>query len=228
MKTVVSGQWSAVNCQLDCAATNGVPHPRSRCTKSHRAPHPRDLLAFVARASVLILGLSCGIFAHGQGSVNDAAPKLKEFPLANFDEIGCRAKGRLQDKEYCQSKIMDQIVAEGKDAVPVLISQITDTRELNPPAFDLWNRMEVGDLAYYILYDLFLDSDWKTFNLPGLEQINPQCQNSAEACLHLLFKKRGRKFVQDRWLTAWNANKDRVYWDAQSRCFRLAENTKLK
>jgi hypothetical protein len=36
-------------------------------------------------------------------------------------------KGSLQDKEYCASKMMDEIVAQAKAAIPVLISQLTDT-----------------------------------------------------------------------------------------------------
>jgi hypothetical protein len=178
-------------------------------------------------ASVIALSLSCGIFANGQGIVNNAAPKLKGFPLANFDEIGCRAKGRFQDKDYCKSTVVDQILAQGKDAIPILISQITDTRSAKEP-FDFWGPMTVGDVAYVVLYNLFLDADWKTFTMPGLKQIDLDCGAASFQCYQELLKKHGRKFIQNQWLAAWNANQDRVYWDARSRCFRLAENTKLK
>jgi hypothetical protein len=179
-------------------------------------------------ASVLALGLSCGIFAHGQGIVNKAAPELKGFPLANFDEIGCRAKGRLQDKDYCKSTVMDQILAKGKDAIPILISQISDTRSAKDSIYDYWGPMTVGDVAHLVLMSLFLDSDWKTPTMPGLKQVDLDCGAASFQCYQELLKKHGRKFIQNQWLTAWNANKDRVYWDARARCFRLAENTKLK
>jgi hypothetical protein len=148
---------------------------------------------------------------------------LKSFPLLNgIDGIGCRAKGRLQDPDYCRSEKVYQILAQGKDAVPVLISQLTDTRELKDPAFDYWNRMTVGDLANAILFDLFTDSDWTTFNMPELEQIRPKCGDPAETCWHLVVKKHGMKFVQNQWLAAWNKNKSRVYWNSEARCFRLS------
>jgi hypothetical protein len=176
---------------------------------------------------VLALGHSCGIFVYGQGIINNAAPKLKGFPLANFDGIDCRAKGRLQDMDYCKSTVMDQILAQGKDAIPILISQITDTRPAGEP-FDFWGPMTVGDVAYVVLDNLFLDADWKTFTMPGLKQIDLDCGAASFQCYQELLKKHGRKFIQNQWLTAWNANKDRVYWDARARCFRLVENTKLK
>jgi hypothetical protein len=117
---------------------------------------------------------------------------------------------------------VDRIVAQGKNAVPVLISQLTDARELKEPIFDFWNRMTVGDVANAVLESLFTDSDWKTFNMPGLESIRPKCAGSAAACWQMVLKRHGRKFVQDQWLAAWNKNKDRVYWDAKARCFRLS------
>jgi len=65
---------------------------------------------------------------------------------------------------------MDQIVAKGKGCNPILISQLTtpriegtDLRLLEPD--DRW------DIAYFILNDLFTDSDWTTFNMRGLEAL---------------------------------------------------------
>jgi len=174
--------------------------------------------------------LGCFLFAAFAGEPalgQRPEQKPKSFPLLNWDGgITCRAKGRVQDKGYCDSKIMDRIIAQGKDAVPVLISQITDTRELKEPAFDFWNRMTVGDLANAILENLFTDSDWKTFNMPGLELITPKCEDSAENCWQMLLKNHGREFVQDQWLAAWNKNKDRIYWDTEARCFRLFQKQK--
>jgi hypothetical protein len=153
-----------------------------------------------------------------------AAQKPDKFPLWNFDEVNhsCRAKGRLQDKDYCESKMMDQILAQGKNAIPILISQLTDTRKSKEPIFDFWGPMTVGDVAYSVLMDLFLDSDWKTRTMPGLKQIDYDCGASAEQCYQQLLEKHGRKFIQNQWLAAWNANKDRIYWDEKDRCFRVS------
>jgi hypothetical protein len=163
----------------------------------------------------------------GRNAGAQTAPlKAKEFPLWKFDEMttypSCRAKGRLQDTGYCDSKLMDQIVAQGKASIPVLISQLTDTRRTQKPIYDSWSYTTAGDIAYFILTDFFTDSDWKTFNMPALELLNPTCDGTAETCWRKFLGKQGRKFVQDQWLAAWNANKDRVYWDETARCFRLS------
>jgi hypothetical protein len=154
----------------------------------------------------------------------------KKFDFKRFDEESvCGAsKGRLQDQGACQPKVTDQIILTGKDAVPVLISQITDTQEMKHPIYDFWSRMTFGDVAAFVLEDLFTDSDWEKFNMPGLEEIRPKCEGPAEQCWDRLIKRRGRKFVHDKWLAAWRANQDRVYWDAKARCFRLSAKQALR
>jgi hypothetical protein len=151
----------------------------------------------------------------------------QSFPLWNFDEKDhtCRAKGRLQDKEYCESKLMDEIVAQGKAAIPILISQLTDPRESKEPIYDYWNQMTSGDIAYFILSDLFTDSDGMTFNMPGLDILEGNCQSGREECWRALLKKHGRTFIQDRWRKAWRKNRSRIYWDGEARCFRLSPKT---
>jgi hypothetical protein len=146
------------------------------------------------------------------------------FPLWKFDEIHdtCRAKGRLQDKEYCDSKLMDRIIAAGKDSIPILISQLTDERRTDEPIYDYWTYTTAGDIASFILDDLFTDSDWKTYNMPGMASRHCHRLDTGEMCWRNFLKKHGRKFVQNQWLAAWNANKDRVYWDERARCFRLS------
>jgi hypothetical protein len=177
---------------------------------------------FCALFSMAILSLATltGVTVSGQ----NATQKPNSFPLWNFDEENhsCRAKGRLQDKEYCNSKLMDRIVAEGKEAVPILISQLTDTRKTAEPIYDYWTYTTVGDIARFILDGLFTDSDWTTFNMPGLEALHDNCQDTSEVCWRKFLKRHGRKFVQEQWLAAWNANKDRVFWDEHARCFRLS------
>ena len=123
---------------------------------------------------------------------------------------------------------MDQILAQGKDAIPILISQITDTRPAKEPIYDFWGPMTVGDVAYLVLSSLFLDSDWKTRTMPGLNQIDLDCGAAADQCYQQLLKKHERKLIQNQWFTAWNANKNRVYWDTRARCFRIDPNALAK
>jgi hypothetical protein len=163
-----------------------------------------------------------------RAQVQETAGSPGGFRLWEFDEIShtCRAKGRLQDRDYCASKMMDQIVAQGKAAIPTLISELTDTRRTKEPIYDHWSYTNAGDIAYFVLTNLFTDSNWTTFNMPGLEDLNEKCGEAAETCWRRFLTKHGRKFVQDRWLSAWNANKERVYWDETARCFRLSPRTK--
>jgi hypothetical protein len=174
--------------------------------------------------AILLLGLLASTNAGAQ-SVNPT--QKKSFPLWNFDEVNytCRAKGRLQDKGYCESRLMDEIVSYRKTAIPILISQLTETRETKQPIYDYWSKTTSGDIAYFILNDLFTDSNWTTFNMPGLEALKDKCDDAAETCWRKFLKKHGRRFVQDQWFASWNANKDRVYWDEQARCFRVSAKT---
>ena len=84
-----------------------------------------DLRHVAIAATVL-----CSLLVGRSGLCQTASPTPKEFPLWKFDEMTtypkCRAKGRMQDKGYCDSKLVDQIVAKGKAAIPILISQLTD------------------------------------------------------------------------------------------------------
>ncbi|HLW52205.1 MAG TPA: hypothetical protein VKW06_05140 [Candidatus Angelobacter sp.] len=169
---------------------------------------------------VLFLALSAVVAVDSPAKTN--VPK--QFPLWNFDEIGpsCRAKGRLQDREYCNSKLMETIISFGKGSIPVLISQLQDTRhKTTRPIYDFWSETSAADIAYFILNDLFTDSDWATRTMPGLDALPEKCIESAETCWRAFVKKHGRKFVHDQWLAAWNVNKDRIYWDEQTRCFRV-------
>jgi hypothetical protein len=177
-------------------------------------------ISAILSTAIFSLAMLASTTAPGQS----ANPMPKRYPLWNFDEVQgtCRAKGRLQDKEYCGSKMMDKIVADGKLAIPILISQLTDPREPKKPIYDYWGQTTAGDIAYFILNDLFTDSNWTTFNMPGLEALKDDCNGPAETCWRKFVREHGRKFVQDQWLAAWKANKDRVYWDEQARCFRLS------
>jgi hypothetical protein len=177
-----------------------------------------------------MISLSITIFFVAPCASQSATQEPMGFPLWSFDEVNhsCRAKGRLQDKEYCESKLMDRIVAQGKDAIPILISQLTDTHASKEPIFDYWSRTTTGDIAYIILNDLFTDSNWTTFNMPGLKALHDNCPDAAESCWRRFLRKHGRKFVQNQWLAAWSTNKNRVYWDEQARCFRLTPITQAK
>ncbi len=149
----------------------------------------------------------------------------EQIPLWKFDEMtapgSCRMIGRFQDKEYCDSKVVDQIVALGRDAIPLLIAELTDERKTKHSIYDLWKYTAAGDIANSLLFDLFTASDLTVASMPELDSLQMECHQPGEPCWRKFLHKKGRKYVQERWQAAWNAHKDQVYWDDKARCFKL-------
>jgi len=117
--------------------------------------------------------------------------------------------------------VIDQIVADGKAAIPVLISQITDSRWISEPVYDFWPRIRAGELARFILRDLFLDDTRSKSTIPPLFP-ERNCTGPAGECWQKFRRKHSLKELQARWEQFWNASQARVYWDAKARCFRLS------
>jgi hypothetical protein len=149
----------------------------------------------------------------------------EEIPLWKFDEMtapgSCRMMGRFQDKEYCDSKVVDQVLALGKDAIPLLISELTDERKTRHSIYDLWKYTAAGDIANSLLFDLFTASDLTVSAMPELESLQMECHQPGESCWRKFLHKKGRKFVQVHWQAAWEAHKGQIYWDEKARCFKL-------
>jgi hypothetical protein len=172
------------------------------------------------------LGLFFFLILGSRDACAQADPSAaKEIQLWKFDELtvpgSCRAIGRLQDKNYCDSQVVNQILALGKEAIPFLISELTDDRKTKHPIYDLWSYTAAGDIANSFLFDLFTSPDWRISPLPELESLHMDCTHPGEPCWRKFLHKNGRKFVQDQWRAAWEANKERIYWDESARCFRL-------
>ncbi len=148
-----------------------------------------------------------------------------EIQLWRFDELtargSCRAKGRFQDTEFCHSQVVNQVLALGKEAIPFLISELTDDRKTNHPIYDMWNFTAAGDIANSFLFDLFTAPDWTVPPIPELESLHMECNHPGEYCWRKFLHKNGRKFVQQQWRAAWKTYRDRIYWDESARCFRL-------
>jgi hypothetical protein len=161
---------------------------------------------------LVFIGIAIGFQAHAQE---------RKFALWKFENQGCRVKGRVQD---CDGEIMRQILAKGKAAVPILISQLTETARTREPIEDYWSFTTSGDVAFIILTDLFTQSDGTTFNMPRVPDwtaVMNACDSTAEGCWRLYVQKHGRRSVQQSWQRAWNSVKERIYWDSNAKCFRL-------
>ena len=168
----------------------------------------------------LLLILASLLLSSTPATTRAEPPAAKTYPLTSWKNLSCRAKGRFQDRDYCFSKVMDQIVADGKSAIPILISQITDSRMIAEPVYDYWPRIETGALAHFILSDLFLDDTWQKSTMPELFR-EQKCNQPAWNCWDDFRKTHSLKQIQSRWLRFWQANQGKIYWDDKSRCFRL-------
>ncbi len=119
---------------------------------------------------------------------------------------------------------MRQILADGKVAIPILISQLTETAVAENQIADYWRGTRSGDVAFVVLNDLFTDVDLRTFGMPGVPDwsaVQKGCNNAAETCWDEYLRKHGRMSVRQGWQRAWNLHKEQIQWDARAQCFRV-------
>ena len=117
--------------------------------------------------------------------------------------------------------VMKSIVADGTAAIPILISQLTDSREITPPLYPYWPSTTVGELAYFIFRDLFSDRK-RVVTVPELFPRIWECGLPAWQCWAAYRKTHSLNSLQSKFLKFWKANEANVYWDAEVRCFRLS------
>jgi hypothetical protein len=135
----------------------------------------------------------------------------------------CESKGRMQDYP---SAVMGQIIAAGPKAVPVLIAMLPDTRiaKTEVPVICYWPGMTIGDIAFCVLQDLFMDPDANkaTVSAAGWnEMLGPDEGRPAWEQLHHFARKRGRGALQAKWQNLWDKYASQVSWDAKDKCFKL-------
>ncbi len=147
--------------------------------------------------------------------------KTHKFPLASFDNTGCQSKARSQD---CPNKVMAEILMKGKDSIPILISQLTDSEQTKKPIEAQWSYTESGDVAYIVLISLFTTpkGDFNLPDVPTWKNVIRGCNTSVEGCWREYLRKHGRERVQRAWLHAWKLHKDQISWDPKEKCFRVA------
>jgi hypothetical protein len=168
-------------------------------------------------------------FAHPIGrieSIDDSKNAI--IPLSEIDLrlIGHTApKGRVQDLDYNQLTVIEQLINHNKESIPFLISKLTDETKTKGPVIDFWNDVRVGDVAFIILTDFFTGNSWEQSTIDGtgfgafLGCNNPDI--SSDSCFYHYVEKHGRKNIKTRWQKIWKENKDRIYWDDAERCFRV-------
>jgi hypothetical protein len=175
------------------------------------------------RALLTLLVFSLLVSISPIASGQSVPARLKTYPLSTWRNNTCRAKGRFQDRDYCASAIIDQIVADGKSAIPVLIGQITDSRWIAEPVYDFWPRIRTGELAHFILENLFIDDSWEKSTMPALFPRGDSDEPSSVRWENFR-KKHSLIEIQARWTEFWKANADKIYWDEKARCFQTVRS----
>lgn len=151
--------------------------------------------------------------------------QLSEINLA---EIGFIApKGRVQDREYNQLPVVEQLISRGKESIPYLIGKLGDETKVKGPVMEFWSDMRVGDVALIILTDFFTDSTWERGTIPGAtwDEFLGRGKDkdlTAEQLLRRYIARHGRRGIRERWQRIWEENKDKIFWDEGERCFKVA------
>ncbi len=148
---------------------------------------------------------------------------LSEINLAEIAPVA--PKGRVQDKDYNELLIIDQLIAQGKDSIPFLISKLDDERKIKNHVFDYWRKVRVADVALIILEDFFTDKNWTNSTISDTDLYDSQHTGykpeiTAEENLRNYLAKYDRKSIKRRWQKIWSENKEIIYWDETERCFK--------
>ncbi|HEY0098446.1 MAG TPA: hypothetical protein VGB76_05785 [Pyrinomonadaceae bacterium] len=148
--------------------------------------------------------------------------RLSEINLAAIGRIA--PKGRVQDREYNQLPVVEQLLAQGRESVPYLINRLEDETKIEARVLDYWSEVRVGDVALIILTDFFTDKSRQRTTIPGvgwdefLGGGNDASLTGEDRLRHYI-EVRGRKSIKERWQQAWEQHKKNIYWDNAERCF---------
>ncbi len=181
-------------------------------------------------ASALLL--SCGDAGAGK-VVNSAAPVIHASPPVSprleidLTRIGHIApKGRVQDAEYNQLPIVEELIAHGKESIPFLISKLEDETKIDSHVLDFWYQVYVGDVALVILSDFFLETNWTRSTIAGMHwnEFLGRGNNkniTGEQVLRNYIGRYGRRKIKERWQNVWQQYQDRIFWDGHERTFKV-------
>jgi hypothetical protein len=180
-------------------------------------------------ASLLLMGCS-------DADVRESKPEAPaisspsqqvQFSEINLALIGHLApKGRVQDKDYNQLIVVEQLIAHGKESIPFLISKLDDETKIDDRVLDYWNQVYVGDVALIILSDLFLDKKWERSTIEGMKWDEFLGRGNdknvtGEQLLRNYIQRYGRKRIKERWQNVWEKYQQEIFWDEQERAFKI-------
>jgi hypothetical protein len=116
------------------------------------------------------------------------------------------------------------LIACVQDSVGCLVGIIVtiDRQQIE----DFWSYTTSGDIAFFLLTDLFTDKDERSFTLPGVpdwDTIMADCNETAETRWRRYVQSHGIASLQRAWRTAWDRTKDNIVWDPVGCCFRVVK-----
>lgn len=185
---------------------------------------------------LLIVGLSLptGCSRAPSARVTERLPAKEEsrpsvVPVSeiNLASIGSIApKGRVQDSEYNDLNVVKNLIQQGKEAIPYLISKLDDETRIEDDVIDYWSEVRVGDVALIILTDFFTDRSGQNTTVPGVgwDEFLERGVNrhlTGEQVLRNYISSHGRKAIKERWQALWREYGDRLVWDENERCFTV-------
>ena len=145
----------------------------------------------------------------------------------NLAEIGPLApKGRVQDTEYNRSRVIEELLAHGKESIPYLISKLDDETRIDTHVLDYWSEVHIGDVALVILTDFFTDRSQQKSTIPGAgwDEVLERGSNrdlTSEQLLHNYLTRHGRLNIKTRWQQMWETHQSQIFWDETQRCFNV-------
>lgn len=170
-----------------------------------------------------------------------ASSEVEGRVLANIEHIA--PKGRVQDELYnpLLQPLIKRIVSNWEEEIPILIEQITNEAPARKQVKDYWIDTRIGDLAFIMLSNLFIDSTWTRATLPELNQpdffgipseltskelrvlrmSNVNCSASSECALRYFILTHGRDYLKDKWRFLWDKYSDGIHWNDSEHCFDL-------
>jgi hypothetical protein len=181
----------------------------------------------VKRAHLIALCLVFSTLSYARSQVGgDPQFDLTKIGEAEDGKYVCQDVGRLQD---WPSPVMDQIIAAGPTAVPILTAMISDARlARREPVYCYWPGMAIGDIAFCLLSDLFTDANGSAIGgrptIPGAgwnDILGPPGDLPAPEQLHQYIRKHGRAALQAKWQSLWKKYGDQIVWDPKKMCFKL-------
>ena len=163
---------------------------------------------------LIVLAVVAGSCANVDAVIsNDSAPMVNPSPTPapkvpleqiNLALIGpTGGKGRVQDRDYKELPLIDQLLYHGKEAIPFLIGKLDDETKIDYQIVDFWSDAYVGDVAFVILEDFFLDSKWEKSTIEGMDWDSFLGRGNnrnitGEGLLRDYIKKYGRKKIKQR------------------------------